>query len=364
MKIILYILTMGIMVSCASEDDKQHIKPEYHTITELVYASVVIKPEASYFPQTIRPGLIKEIFVKAGDKVTSGQILARISTPADVQNRLLNSEVNLKEAKENYLGEHNILLNIELELKSVQAQLTADSLQYIRTQKLWSQNIGTQTALEQSELAYRNTQNRKKILQQQKLQTQNSLAHTYTKALHQAQTDRTQLDEFILRAQADGIVYTVNKKEGEYISSQEKLAEIGSRQLFVVEMDIDEEDVTKIEIGDTVIITLNAYSNRIFRALVHTIFPKKDELTQTFRVESHFIEQPPTLYNGLSGEANILVNKKEKALIIPSEYLLRGNKVLTKKGEMQVTTGIKNMRFVEILSGLDTTDVLLNPSDS
>jgi HlyD family secretion protein len=360
-----YILlfALGFLVSCQTKHKKESIQPKVTDITELVYASVIVKPELSYFPQPTRTGIIQEIFVQEGEKIEIGQLLVRISTSADINNRLTNAEINLNEAKENYLGKNNMLLNIELELKSLKDQLTLDSLKYYRQKKLWEQNIGKKMDLEQYELAYKVTQKKYEILKQKKAQTLNELESQYKKAISQEKSERTQLDDFILRSTISGMVYNINKKEGELISSQERFAEIGSADNFVVEMDIDEEDITKISIGDTVAITLNAYADEVFIALVSKVFPKKDEITQTFRVESIFINQPPKLYNGLSGEANIMVNKISKTIVIPSEYLMEGNKVVTNKGIQSVQTGVKNMKFVEIISGIDTSTILLKPKE-
>ena len=82
------------------------------------------------------------------------------------------------------------------------------------------------------------------------------------------------------------------------------------------------------------------------------IYPKKDERNQTFTVEAVFVSQPEILYPGLSGEANIIIAKKEKVLTIPKSYLLDDNKVKTDEGYVTVKTGLQNMDYIEILSGI------------
>lgn len=359
-KSILFI-ALWVLVSCDSTHKSEEIKPKLTTITELVYASVLVKPTHSYFPQPLSSGIIKKIYIEEGDIIQQGQPLVLISNTSDITNRLTTAEINLKEATDNYQGSNNRIRNIELELQSVKEQLTLDSLRYHRQKNLWTQNIGKKNDLEQFELAYKVTQKRVELLEQQKVQTQSELENKYRRAVSQVTAEQTHLDDFTLRSSMDGIVYTVNKKEGELISSQERFAEIGTSDNFVIEMDIDEEDVIKIKIGDSVAVTLNAFANEVFMARVSKVYPKKDETTQTFRVESEFLDHPSKLYNGLSGEANIVIGKKTNALVIPSEYLMAGDKVLTDKGEQGVKTGMKNMNFVEIISGIDTTSVLVKP---
>jgi HlyD family secretion protein len=361
-KYILFIALL-IFISCNSEGDKESIRPRVTDVTELVYASVLVKPRLSYFPQPERSGIIREIFVEEGETVEAGQLLANISASAELKDRITTSEINLQEAKDNYQGENSKLKNIDLEMKIMREQLLLDSLNYVRQKNLWDQNIGKKIDLDKAELTFNASRNRIAILKKEKAQALNELENRYKKASSQAKSERSQLDYFALKSNMKGIVYAVNKEEGELISTQEWFAEIGSTDDFVVEMDIDEEDVTKIEIGDTVAITLNAYAREVFTAIVSKVHPKKDETTQTFLVESIFIKPPPKLYNGLSGEANIIVDKKENALVIPSEYLVSGNKVLTSEGERSVITGIKNMQFVEIISGIDTATLLLKPRE-
>jgi multidrug efflux pump subunit AcrA (membrane-fusion protein) len=361
-KYILFIALL-IFISCNSEGGKESIKPRVTDVTELVYASVLVKPRLSYFPQPERSGIIREIFVDEGEIVEAGQLLANISASAEITDRITTTEINLQEARDNFQGENSKLKNIDLEMKIMREQFLLDSLNYVRQKSLWAQNIGKKIDLDKAELSYNVSKNKVNILKKEKAQAIKELENRYKKAVSAAKAERTQLDYFALRSNMKGIVYALNKKEGELISTQEWFAEIGSTDDFVVEMDIDEEDVTKIEIGDTVAITLNAYAREVFTAVVSKVYPKKDETTQTFLVESIFIKPPPRLYNGLSGEANIIVNKKENALVIPSDYLMAGSKVLTNEGERSVITGIKNMEFVEIISGIDTASLLLKPKE-
>ncbi len=61
---------------------------------------------------------------------------------------------------------------------------------------------------------------------------------------------------------------------------------------------------------------------------------------------------------GLSGEANILVSNTKKGIVIPKS-LVKDNKVQTDKGWVEVKTGISNLTEIEIISGIDTTTLLL-----
>ena len=76
-------------------------------------------------------------------------------------------------------------------------------------------------------------------------------------------------------------------------------------------------------------------------------------------MDAVFTDVPPNLCPGLTVEANIIVREKPEALVIPKSYLLPGDSVmLQNKEKIKVKTGLKNLKYVEIVSGLDTTATL------
>jgi HlyD family secretion protein len=191
-------------------------------------------------------------------------------------------------------------------------------------------------------------------------QTRIDLEGGYKRAKNALEMANTSVNDHRIRSRRDGKIYAVLKEEGELLSQLEAVAQIGSLNDFLLEMAIDEVDVARVRIGQSVYITLDAYGKESFKAMLTRIIPIKDQRTQTFRVEAEFIEAPPVLYAGLSGEANILIASHEQVMTIPLEYV-KGNTVRTKDGEKEVTLGVRNLQRVEVISGLDTSDVLLLP---
>lgn len=362
-KYLTVIVVLISILSCQDKFNKNEVRPTKSNITESVYASVKISPIVSYSPQPLRSGIIEEIYVNEGDVVEKGQILFQILPTSAANSQLLNAEINLQEAKSNYLGENNLLNNIELEIESTKEQLSLDLINLKRQERLLSQNIGRKVDFDQVKLKYDNTRKQLELLNQKYLQTKTTLRNNYRKAVNNSKTEKADLKEFQITAEMAGKVYSINKEEGDFISGQETFAEIGSYEKFKIEMDIDEVDITKVELGDSVLISLDAYVDELFLASISKIYPKKNDVSQTFRVESEFLQQPPKLYYGLAGEANIIVSKRRNTIIIPTEYLMSKNRVLTTEGEVDVKVGMKNLDFVEILSGIDTSTSLLKPEE-
>ena len=168
-------------------------------------------------------------------------------------------------------------------------------------------------------------------------------------------------DDFTVTSKMDGKVYSLFKEPGEIITSMEPIATIGSANRFVIKLLVDEVDIVRIHNAQEVLIDLEAYADTIFKAQVSKIYPKKDERNQTFTVEAIFIDPPEVLYPGLSGEANIIIAKKETVLTIPKAYLIDNDKVKTDEGIVTVKTGLQNMDAIEILSGINKDTYIYKP---
>jgi multidrug resistance efflux pump len=330
-------------------------------VTESIYASLVVIPTDVYYAQSTATGIIETINVEIGDLVKKGDVLFTIKA-ANSENRVNDAQLALESAKENYSGENNLLKNIEVEIANSEEQLKQDSLNFLRLKKLWEQRIGAKVDLERAELKYQSSANNVVLLKKKYKQSSQDLKSTYKRSLNKLDNEKIQLSDFTLYSLLDGKVYGLFKEVGELITPQDRIAEIGNMDSFKLEMALDEIDITKVNVGDTAVISLDAYPNEVFTAVVSKILPKKDAQNLAYSVEGLFINSPDKLLYGLSGEANIIVERRNKVLTIPAGYLNSNNEVETEGGVIKVVTGIKNLDFVEIVSGLDTTSILVEPS--
>lgn len=355
-----HIFPFILLVAVACNKKKEEFIPQLRNITESVYASVNVSPQESYFVFSNKTGIIDRIYVSEDDSVDFNQLLFKIRT-VEVDNQMENAKLDVQQAQSDLKGEESLLQSLTLDLELAKQQLALDSVNFYRQERLWKQNIGSKIQYDNAKLSYEKAANNYSALKKRYAQTKIDLANNYKKALNRLDQQESTLKDYTIEAQLKGKVYQLFKEEGELIHPQEAFGEIGSTNSFKVEMDIDEVDITRIEIGDTSIIKLDAYPNEVFKSVIDKIYPKKDETTLTFKVESKFIEQPPKLYNGLAGEANIIIGVRKKALTIPTEYLSTNNTVFTSDGEKKVEIGLRNLEFVEILSGIDSNTVLIKP---
>jgi HlyD family secretion protein len=351
-------LSSALLLSCG--ESKEGIHPTYQALTESVYASLQIEPEGFYAAYAASPGILKEILVQEGDTVNEGQVIARIEADKADINRS-DAAIQAQLAKENYKGQAAILSSLKDEIDAYRKQFTLDSLNYQRLKRLREKDIGSQNEFENAQLKYELTKNTLDRLQKNYQQKENELESNYQRAINALDQAEISLGDYSISSRLNGLVYSILKEEGELLSQMEAFAQLGSGDSFLIKMAIDEVDIARVAIGQTVYINLDAYDEQVFEARLTRINPLKDERTQTFEVEAQFISPPDKLYAGLSGEANIVIRQADRVLTIPLDHLTRDGTVITEDGEVSVRTGLKNLDKVEIISGLDTSMTIYRP---
>ncbi len=348
------------MFSCGGKEEK--IFPQKTLLTESVYASVTLQPDSLYQAYAAVGGIVDRNLVEVGDRVRKGDTLVQIINSAPELSSE-NARLAWQLSKENYEGNAAVLKGIEDEMASARLQLQNDSINYVRQKRLWEQNIGSQVELDNRKLGYELSQNNLKVLKSRYERTKNELATQLGLSQNNYRTSQIANTDFTVSSKINGKVYALLKEPGEIVNSMEPLAGVGSDSVFLIEMLVDEVDIVKLHLGQKTLITLDAYGSKVFEAKVVKIYPKKDERSQTFKVEARFDHPPKILYPGLSGEGNIIIAEKEHALTIPKEFLLEGNTVRTTDGVTEVTTGIQNMDRIEILKGITESTEILKPEE-
>ncbi len=232
----------------------------------------------------------------------------------------------------------------------------------MRQRGLWAQQIGSKVELEQRELAYTSSVNNYEsaVLRYKDLQKQLKFAAAQSQKL--LSISKTLAQDFIIRSQTDGRVYSISKELGEIVNIQSPVAIIGDAEEFEAELQIDESDIARIRLEQRVLLTLDSYKGQVLEAAIAKIDPLMNERTRTFTIVANFTKKPPTLYPNLTTEANIVIQTKEKAMTIPRAYLLNDSLViLENKEKRKVEIGLKDYMKVEILSGLSASETILSP---
>lgn len=336
---------------------KDRALPEVRSITESVYASGVVKAEDQYqiYPEV--NGIIQRIHVSEGDTIAEGSILFTIEKTTPELN-VENARVALKLAEENMKK----LKDMEREVLLAKENMKQDSLMYQRYKKLWDQDAVTQVAMEEKELAYESS----KTVYQNRLnelnQSRRSMQLDYQSARNNLRISLETAKDYTIRSNLAGKVFDVFPEVGELVSPQMPLAVIGNPDSFLLELQVDEDDLARVEIGQEVLIIMDSFGEKVFKATLSAIHPILEEGSGTFTVEAVFVKAPPRVYPNVSVEANIIIHKKEKALVIPREYLVNESYVLIEPDEKRkVEVGLKNYEYAEITEGLSKDQYIYKP---
>ena len=337
------------------------IQPVQEKITESIYASGVIKSKSQYQVYSSVNGLIAEVLIGEGDLVKKGDPIIRLTNKTAVLNTEL-AKIAADYSTVNVNSEKLDQLTINIDLTETKMQQDASLL--ARQKNLWSQQIGTQNDLEQRELAYKNAVNNHQAAKLRYDELKKQIVFQEKQSKKSLQLSSSIAGDFNIKSESAGRVYNIFKKKGEMVSTQSPVALIGSTDIFMIELQVDEYDITRVNLGQKILVSMDSYKDTVFEAIVDKIIPMMNERTKSFTVDAVFVKQPPALYPNLTCEANIVIQQKDKALLIPRNFLLPGDSVLIRGNEKRkVTTGLKDYQKVEIISGLSVTDILLKPGD-
>ncbi|MDI1322791.1 MAG: efflux RND transporter periplasmic adaptor subunit [Algoriphagus sp.] len=349
---------LPILLSCGKSENET-IKPEIRSITESVYASGIVKAVDQYEAFTSASGPIQEIFVKEGDTVDiETPILAVFSE----REKLSRESAELARSFADQQANQSRIRDLELSIELAKSKMKNDSLLYLRQKNLWSKGIGTAVELEQRQLAYQTSKSsyESSLLRYRELKRE--VEFNSKSASKTLDISKVLESEYILKSKIKGKIYAILKEKGEMVTAQIPLAVLGSTDKFLMELQVDEYDISKVLPGQRVMVSMDSYNGEVFEAKVTQVYPIMDSKSKSFTVEAEFLKNPPRLYPNLTLEANIITDIKEKTLVIPRNYLINDERVITENGDtLLVKVGIKDYQFAEILEGLDEKTTLIKP---
>ena len=358
-----YIISLGLSFSLISliacKENKTKIQPTVEDISESVYASGIVKSKNQYQVFSSVTGIVKEVYVLEGDIVKIGTPLLKI----------INKTANLNAANAKLAADYaNLASNkgkLEEAKRAIDLAITKmknDSLLALRQRNLMAQNIGTKVDFEQRQLNYENSINNFRSAQIRYKDLNRQLVLNADQAQNNLKINTNLADDFIVKSEVAGKVYSLLKEVGESVAIQNPVAVIGDDKTFLLELQVDEYDIIKIKPTQKIIISMDSYKGRTFEAVVTKINPILNERSKSFTIEGEFTNTPTVLYPFLTVEANIVIQTKKNALTIPRMYLISDSMVLNEDNKpVRVTTGLKDYHKVEILSGIVREDFLIKP---
>jgi HlyD family secretion protein len=380
------------------------------TIVETVTVPGKVFPEEEVKISPDLSGEITELYVEEGDSVKKGQVLARIY--ADIySSQRDDAAARVSQAQAT-------VANSRASLQALEAQLNQDRISYQRNKDLFEQKVISRAEFEQFETRFRTSQ------------AQYNAAVQNIRSLEAGtRSSRTSLDmanknlgRTTIISPMDGVISLMNVKKGERVVGTAQMAgtemmRVANLGVIEVRVDVGENDIVKVGVGDSADVEVEAYNNRKFKGIVTKIASSTkggNALAASNDVTMYqvHIRLDPSSYNdlvsrgrfpfrpGMNASADIKTKRIDNALSVPIGAVAARAKgsdesIDDKKKEMRkeaaekdedinvqvsgdeleevvfvvsadetiekrvVTTGIQDMNYIEVLSGLKPGDKIV-----
>ncbi|MFM2047761.1 MAG: hypothetical protein RI955_307 [Bacteroidota bacterium] len=366
-----------------------------HTIIETVSASGKIYPveEVKISPDV--PGEVKELYVKEGDIVKAGQLLARIN-PEIYQSNVDRTVAALNATKANAASS-------KATLKQIQAQLEKAEADMKRQKKLYDEKVISEQDFLSASTTYKNLQ------AQLEAAKENISAADFNinSAVANVKETNENLSKTTIIAPMGGTVTQLNIEKGERVVGTSQMAgtemmRIANLDAMEVRIDISESDVVKIHVGDSAHIKVDAYGNKEFVGMVTQVANASkssssngsiDQAT-TFTVKilikassyQAFAEQKRMkniFLPGMNAGVEIFTSSITDVVAVPiqavtlrddsakstAEKTIQSEVVFIAKNNKaelhKVKTGLQDTKFIEITEGINVgDDVIISPASA
>ena len=356
------LLLGGAICTTSCRQKEETASPAYKSLTEAVYASGNVFPKNEYKVVANADGYLQQQLVKEGDVVKGSQLLFSLESLS--QDARAEADANIyRQSEANYSDNSPALAELEVALRNARTKLENDSVNYFRYKALYDQNATSKSDLERVELTYRTAKNDVAARQKAWSRTKNQLYVDLQNTRSNYRVNAREGDNYRIRSIESARVYEVYKKVGELVRKGEAIALLGNPNEVYLQLAVDETDFAKLKEGQELMIKMDAYGDKVFKAKVTKIYPKLNKVDQSFRVDADFVGDTPDAYYGLTVEANIIISQNPKALTIPKAYLVGNDSVWIEEGKekkkIKVQKGAENFELVEIKDGLTEKSVLV-----
>src|SRR5579859_7153082 len=423
---VLLAIIVGITVHQSSKNvvTVQTGKVQRQDLATVVSASGEIKPKTYVNVGANAFGKITHLYVKEGDHVKRGQLLAQlenVQSSADVN----ANEASVQAAHTDALAAEAGLKTSQADLQRAQADYERNKLDWERAQSLFKDGLISKSDFDSRQNAWATAdaglvQAQARVAQ---AKAQNDSAGGHVKQAQATLTHYTDLlQKTTYTAPYDGVVTNLPVREGETVvigiqnAQGSTLMTIADMSVITAEVKVDETDIVNVHLGQPAEVTIDAIPKKIFHGSVSEIGnnaivrssgvstsqqTSASEEAKDFKVVVTLHDAPPDLRPGLSTTAKITTATRGNAIALPIQALtLRSKdqieqqnnppgsvhaaapaaKEVASKGKKQdevqgvfvirnkkamfvpVTTGITGTTDIEVLDGLKEGDEVITGS--
>ncbi len=397
--IILVTLTVLLLVVAVVGKKKGWVGGSVATevvVTEVLRTTILEKVSASgkIFPETevkISPDVSGEIIdlrFLEGDSVKKGELILKIN-PNIYESILLRAEATLNQSRAN-------LANSKARLFQIKSQYDNAKLTFERNQKLFEQKVLSQAEYDNALMAFQNAEGEYDAAQQSVKGAEFSIKS----AEATVKEARDNLAFTNVYAPMNGIISALLVKKGERVVGTTQMA--GTEMLRIadlndmeVRVDVSENDILRITVGDTAEIEVDAFIDRKFKGIVTHIANSATSATGAFSLNTDQVtnftvkikilkssyedlietnDTPSPFKPGMSASVEIFTSKAENTIALPIQCVTvrEDEKDSRKKQEvvfkydngkavmLKVKTGIQDDRNIQIVSGVEEGDEIVS----
>jgi HlyD family secretion protein len=232
------------------------------SVIETVSANGKIQPELDVKISPYISGEVVALNVKEGDQVKAGDILAKIDPEIYISNyERMQANLNAQKAGES---------NTNARLAQAEAQFKNAEVSFRRSKQLWEQKVISDADYDQAQATYEvakaELEASKQALKGAEYGVQSALA-----SLNEA---KESLSKTTITAPSDGIVSKLSVEIGERVvgasqfSSGTEIMRIANMDNMEVNVEVNENDIVRVSLGDTSIIEVDAYLDHKFKGIV------------------------------------------------------------------------------------------------
>ncbi len=370
-----------------------------HDIIQTVTASGKIYPEEEVKISSDVSGEIIELYVKEGDIVQKGQLLARIK-PESYQANVEQSQAQLDNTKAQYSTAQARIAQAKAIVLQAQAQYQNAQTAYERAQELYTKKIISKADFESADASYKtskaNLESAKADVEAAK-HTADAASYTIKSSNALIKEAKINLNKTTIYAPMSGIVSLLNVKKGEKVvgtlqMTGTEMMRIANFDNMEVRVDVSEGEITKVKLGDSADVEVDAYLDRKFLGIVTSVantskgasssLAGTDQSTNfivKIRIHKNSYEDilqetSKPFLPGMSATVDIKTKKKFGVLAVPIQAVTTKDTVyngsthtkeilfVNTNGKAKLTevkTGIQDDSYIEITSGLNGNEKIV-----
>jgi len=357
-------------------DPSKLAKVEKGDLAKSVVATGKVEPITKVEIKSKASGIVKKLYIDAGDRVKKGQLLAELDKE-EIAARVAQAKAQMEASQASARGTEADLERAKVDAEGPDVPMLKRA--YERAQGMAKEGVVSASALDDAQKNYELGLNKQNVAKAQ-VQVLKAKVGQAEAQVAQDRANLTQLEEQLsyttIASPIDGIILSRDVEVGDAVSSILVLGSsatlimtLGDTSEVYVKGKVDESDIGKVYLGQPARIKVESFKDKTFNGKVTKISPmgvEKDNVT-TFEVRVSINNPGGELKAAMTANAEIILEEHKNVLQIPEGSILYDKdkkasvEIPDEKGKegkrkIAVNIGISNGAKTEVLGGLKEGD--------